>query len=551
MIGAQYLIYILSKLGVEIIFGYPGGAIMPIYNAIYKSNIKHILCRHEQGAIMSAIGYSRSTNKIGVCIVTSGPGATNIITGLADAFMDSVPIIAITGQVSSDLIGSDAFQEVDMMGLSMSCTKYSFLINSIYKIKKIIYKSFEMAVTNRPGPILIDIPKDIQLKKIEIKKINIKKKYNYKKKFFYCKKNLDKIISLIKKSKKPIIYAGGGIGISKSINSFKNFIKNMKIPMVVTLKGIGIINSNNYKYHLGMIGMHGNQEANLAVQECDLLIAIGSRFDDRVTGNLNNFANLANIIHLDIDSSEINKICKVNLYLCGNLNYILPILKCKINIKKWQKKILLLKKRYSYNYKHNYKKIWAPYLLKILSDNKNKNTIITTDVGQHQMWVAQHINFNNNKNFITSSGLGSMGFGIPSAIGAQIAEPKKNVICITGDGSFIMNIQELCTIKRYNLPIKILLLDNKRLGMVRQWQELFFFSRYSETNLDDNPNFIKIANSFNIKGKRITKKKEIKYSIKKFLNTKESYLLHVSIDKYDNVWPLVPPGVSNTKMIEY
>ncbi|UDG80471.1 acetolactate synthase 2 catalytic subunit [Candidatus Annandia pinicola] len=550
MIGAQYLIHKLSRLGVEVVFGYPGGAIMPVYDAIYKSNIKHILCRHEQGVIMSAIGYARSTNKIGVCIVTSGPGATNLITGLSDAFIDSVPIIAITGQVSSNLIGSDAFQEVDMISLSLSCTKHSFLINSIDKMSLIINKSFEISKIGRPGPILIDIPKDIQLSKINIKNIKKKKKKN-KKNFFYNKKILKKIIFLIKKSKKPIIYAGGGIGIAKAINSFKKFIKITGIPTVVTLKGIGVINSYHSKYYLGMIGMHGNQSANLAVQECDLLIAIGSRFDDRVTGNLKNFANLANVIHLDIDFSEINKVRNANLYLCGDLNNILPMLTIKINISKWQNKIILLKKRYGYNYKNNLKKIWAPYLLKKLSEIKPKNTIITTDVGQHQMWVAQHIEFYYNKEFISSSGLGSMGFGIPSAIGAQIAKPKKTVICITGDGSFIMNIQELNTIKRYNLPIKILLLDNRRLGMVRQWQELFFFSRYSETNLDDNPDFIKLADSFNIEGKNISKTKEIKKSLKIFFKTKKSYLLHVSIDKYDNVWPLVPPGVSNTDMIEY
>ncbi|QJC36898.1 acetolactate synthase 2 catalytic subunit [Enterobacteriaceae endosymbiont of Donacia vulgaris] len=551
MNGAQCIIQELKKQNVKTVFGYPGGAIMPLYDALYDGGIEHILCRHEQGAAIAAIGYARVTGKVGVCIATSGPGATNLITGIADAMVDSVPIIAITGQVSLPLIGTDAFQEIDIIGMSLSCTKHSFLITSSLELSSTIQKAFYIALSNRPGPVLIDIPKDIQLSNLpKIIKSKNKKKF-FIKKLEFSKKEIIKANYLLKHSNMPLLYIGGGVNIGNAVKTLRKFVKNSQIPTVVTLKGLGTIDNNN-PYYLGMLGMHGSKAANYTVQKCDLLIAIGARFDDRVTGNIKKFAPSANIIHMDIDPAEINKICKVQVELLGNLNNLIPLLEIPQNILKWQNYIKKIKKKYSYKYnfftKNN--KIYAPFLLKKLSDIKNKNTIITTDVGQHQMWVAQHITFTNPKNFITSAGLGTMGFGLPAAIGAQIAKPRNNVICITGDGSFIMNIQELSTIKRKKLPIKIILLDNNRLGMVRQWQQLFFSKRYSETTLYDNPDFIKLAQSFGISGHSISYMNEIEESLKKIFFINKSYILHVVINEYDNVWPLVPPGYSNDNMME-
>ncbi|QJC37305.1 acetolactate synthase 2 catalytic subunit [Enterobacteriaceae endosymbiont of Donacia thalassina] len=551
MNGAQCIIQELKKQNVKTVFGYPGGAIMPLYDALYDGDIDHVLCRHEQGAAIAAIGYARATGKAGVCIATSGPGATNLITGIADAMVDSVPLIAITGQVSLPLIGTDAFQEIDIIGMSLSCTKHSFLITSPLELSSIIEKAFFIALSDRPGPVLIDIPKDIQLSNLP-KKIKLKKRtFFFVEKKKYSKKKIKKANFLLKKSNMPILYIGGGVNIGNAVNTLRKFVNNSKIPTVVTLKGLGTIDSKN-PYYLGMLGMHGNKAANYTVQKCDLLIAVGARFDDRVTGNIKKFAPYANIIHMDIDPAEINKICQVNVELLGNLNYLIPLLAIPQNILKWQNYIKKIKKKYThkYNFFTKKKKIYAPFLLKKLSDIKNKNTIITTDVGQHQMWTAQHITFSNPKNFITSSGLGTMGFGLPAAIGAQIAKPNNNVICISGDGSFIMNIQELSTIKRKNLPIKIILLDNKRLGMVRQWQQLFFQKRYSETTLYDNPDFIKLAKSFGISGHSISYTNQINTSLKKIFSINKPYILHVLINEYDNVWPLVPPGYSNDNMME-
>lgn len=545
MNGAQWLVQELIRIGIKKVFGYPGGAIMPFYDALYNTKLEHFLCRHEQGAIMAAIGYARSTNKTGVCIATSGPGATNLITGLADALLDSVPIVAITGQVDSKLIGTDSFQEVDMLGLSLACTKHSFLVDNIKKLPSTIDQAFYIAKKDRPGPVLVDIPKDVQLKKINLNLFFNKRK----KKVFYFKENLEKAKKMIKKSLKPVLYIGGGITISNAVIELRSFLAVSKIPTVCTLKGLGSV-EKEYPYYLGMLGMHGNQAANFAVQESDLLIVIGARFDDRVTGNLNEFAINAKIIHMDIDPAELNKLRNADISLIGDIKLLLPKLIVKLNIKNWQNRIKYLINRYKWNYFYTGKDIYVPYFFKKFSDIMCKDTIITTDVGQHQMWAAQHIQVSKPENFISSSGLGSMGFGIPAAIGAKLARPNSEVVCISGDGSFMMNIQELATIKRYKLSIKIILIDNKRLGMVRQWQELFFEKRYSETILFDNPDFIQLAESFGIIANRISLKKEIDPALENLFSCKSSYLLQVSINELENVWPLVPPGLSNEKMIE-
>ena len=553
MLGTQWIVKTLKEKGITTVFGYPGGQIMPLYDALYDGGIEHVLCRHEQGAAMAAIGYARSTGKTGVCIATSGPGATNIITGLADALIDSVPIIAITGQVPTNLIGTDAFQEVDVLGLSLACTKHSYLINDAKQLPNTLEEAFNLANSGRPGPILIDVPKDIQLANLDYQQYlapSLIKNSPDKTQLYTIPPETIKLAKqMIAQARKPMLYIGGGVGLSGAISELKDFMTLTQIPTVSTLKGLGVADINN-PYYLGLIGMHGAKAANLAVQECDLLIALGVRFDDRVTGNLNEFARHAKVIHVDIDQAEINKLRQTHLGLQGDIKQVLPLLNQTVSIEAWHKKVDELKAQHPTRYDHPGEAIYAPALLKTISERKSANTIITTDVGQHQMWTAQHMRFNHPQNFITSSGLGTMGFGLPAAIGAQMARPNDCVICVSGDGSFMMNVQELTTIKRKKLPIKIVLIDNQRLGMVRQWQELFFNERYSETNLSDNPDFLMLAKAFEIPGEIITKKSEINSALDNMFNSSGAYLLHVRIDELENVWPLVPPGAANENMLD-
>lgn len=547
MNGSQLLMECLKAHGVSQLFGYPGGAIMPVYDALYDSGIAHLLCRQEQGAAIAAIGYARATGKVGVCLATSGPGATNLITGLADALLDSIPIVAITGQVGSPLIGTDAFQEVDVLGLSLACTKHSFIVQNINELPEIIAKAFQIAQSGRPGPVLVDIPKDVQVAECALTPIV----YPAKPRPVIENNALLQAKTLLQQAKKPVLYVGGGVGMAKAVQAVRNWLKVAKIPSVSTLKGLGTIDPND-PYYMGMIGMHGTKTANYAVQECDLLIAFGARFDDRVTGKLETFAPKAKIIHADIDPAEINKLRIANVALRGDLTQIAEALSMPLEIEQWQAKITAWKTEYAVQYQENLGDgdidAWA--LLNTLSQRKTPNTIITTDVGQHQMWSAQHMHHLDPENYITSAGLGTMGFGLPAAVGAQLARPQDPVILITGDGSFMMNIQELGSIKRAKLPIKILLLDNQRLGMVRQWQSLFFKARHSETILEDNPDFVALAAAFGIQGERIEKASEVSEALNRLLNAKEAYLLHVCIPNEENVWPLVPPNACNLEMLE-
>ncbi|MGB0893464.1 MAG: acetolactate synthase 2 catalytic subunit [Parashewanella sp.] len=544
--GATQLIDVLERKDVQSIFGYPGGAIMPIYDALYESDIDHYLCRHEQGAAFSAIGFARASTNVGVCMATSGPGATNLVTSLADALLDSIPIIAITGQVSSQLMGTDAFQEVDIIGMSLSCTKHSFLIKHVNEIPAVIDKAFKIATTGRAGPVLIDIPNDIQLQQVTqtvsalsesepIAPLPIE------------------ILSEIKKriagAKKPILYVGGGVGMANSVSELRDFMTVTNIPSVSTLKGLGTIDELHSGY-LGMLGMHGTKAANLAVQQCDLLIAVGARFDDRVTGKLDGFAPHAQVIHIDIDQSEIGKRRIADVALIGNLQNILPAISIKLDINNWKKACQNLKAEYAWRYDHSGDSIYAPAVLKHISDAITSDTVVITDVGQHQMWAAQHMSFTHPRNFISSGGLGAMGFGLPAAIGAQVSRPQDPVMVISGDGSLMMNIQELATIKRYQLPIKIVLFDNSKLGLVRQWQDLFFDGRQSETDLSDNPDFIMLAKSFGIMARVVSTKSEVQAAVEQMLNHSGAFLLRVKIDESDNVWPLVAPGSANEHMID-
>lgn len=544
--GGSLLFAVLQEHGVKHVFGYPGGAIMPIYDALYDSEVEHYLCRHEQGAAFAAVGYARASDKVGVCMATSGPGATNLITGLADALADSIPIVAITGQVPTAAMGSDAFQEIDVFGLSLACTKHSFQVTDINDLASVLHQAFAIALEGRQGPVLVDIPKDIQLAEINCSLDDLSQLPN---KVKLPPVDVTNAISLLSKAKKPILYVGGGVGMANAIDELREFCNKTGMPCVSTLKGLGAIDPENENY-LGMLGMHGTKASNLAVQESDLLVVVGARFDDRVTGKLDEFAPNAKVIHFDIDTAEINKRRKADSAILGDLKVNLPALAIPISIKEWQKQCQQSKADNGWRYDHPGENIYAPAVLKEISDTMPKNTCVTTDVGQHQMWAAQHMLFNDPSDFLTSGGMGTMGFGLPAAIGAQVSRPTDCVITVTGDGSFMMNVQELATIKRFQLPVKILLIDNAKLGMVRQWQDLFFNGRLSETDLSDNPDFIMLANAFDIKAKEISKKHEVTAAVAEMLDHDGPYLLKIKIDAEDNVWPLVPPNTANDKMME-
>ncbi|WP_068711301.1 acetolactate synthase 2 catalytic subunit [Vibrio tritonius] len=546
MTGAQLVVAALKQQGIQTVFGYPGGAIMPIYDALYDGGVEHVLCRHEQGAAMAAIGMARATQKVAVCMATSGPGATNLVTGLADAFLDSVPLVAITGQVASSHIGTDAFQEMDVIGMSLSCTKHSYLVTDINELAPTLAEAFEVAQAGRPGPVIVDIAKDVQLAQSPAEHIPA---FTPPATPVVDDLQLAQAQEMLGKSQRPVLYVGGGVQLAHATDTVRQFLTANPMPSVSTLKGLGTIDRHNPNY-LGMLGMHGTKAANLVVQESDLLIVVGARFDDRVTGKLDTFAPEAKVIHLDIDAAEFNKLRHANAALRGDINLILPQLELTHDIASWLQHCSELRQEHQWRYDHPGDAIYAPLLLKQLSDMMPDSAMVSTDVGQHQMWSAQHIQPREPQNFISSAGLGTMGFGLPAAMGAAVARPEDQSILISGDGSFMMNVQELGTLKRRQIPVKMVLLNNQRLGMVRQWQSLFFDGRHSETILDDNPDFVMLAKAFNIPGKTITKKEEVEPALKEMLASKTAYLLHVEIDEEENVWPLVPPGASNSDMLE-
>ncbi|MGY3685490.1 acetolactate synthase 2 catalytic subunit [Vibrio coralliilyticus] len=546
MTGAELVVAALKQQGIKTVFGYPGGAIMPIYDALYDGGVEHILCRHEQGAAMAAIGMARATQDVAVCMATSGPGATNLVTGLADAFMDSIPMVAITGQVASSHIGTDAFQEMDVIGMSLSCTKHSYLVTEIEELAPTLAEAFEVAKAGRPGPVIVDIAKDVQLAQASV---DVLPPFTPPALPVPQAEAVSAAQELLSQSTRPVFYVGGGVQLGKATKAVREFLRLNPMPSVSTLKGLGTIERHDPHY-LGMLGMHGTKAANLVVQECDLLIAVGARFDDRVTGKLETFAPHARVIHIDIDAAEINKLRHAHAPLRGDINSLLPQLELTQDITPWVKHSESLRSGFKWRYDHPGDLIFAPGMLKQLSDMMPDSSMVSTDVGQHQMWAAQHIQPRDPQNFITSAGLGTMGFGLPAAMGAAVARPDDQSILITGDGSFMMNVQELGTLKRRQIPVKIVLLNNQRLGMVRQWQSLFFDGRHSETILDDNPDFITLAKAFDIPGKTITRKEEVEPAIQEMLESKTSYLLHVLIDEEENVWPLVPPGASNNDMLE-
>lgn len=543
--GGSLLFSVLKQHGVKHVFGYPGGAIMPIYDALYDSDVEHFLCRHEQGAAFSAVGYARASGKVGVCFATSGPGATNLITGLADALADSIPVVAITGQVPTVAMGSDAFQEIDIYGLSIACTKHSFQVKDVNELADVLQQAFEIATSGRQGPVLVDIPKDIQVAEVEpiLELVAEAQDKNE------TPADLAEALALLSHAEKPVLYVGGGVGMANAVPELRQFLQDSKMPSVATLKGLGAVDKNDPRY-LGMLGMHGTKAANFAVQQCDLLIAVGARFDDRVTGKLAKFASNAKVIHLELDPAEIHKRRFADAAVLGDLKVNLPALTMPLSIDDWNQHCIAMKADFAWDYNHPGNTIFAPSVLKRVSELMPENSVVTTDVGQHQMWSAQHMQFTDPSNFLTSGSMGTMGFGLPAAIGAQVSRPTDTIIAVSGDGSFMMNVQELSTIKRFQLPVKIVLIDNAKLGMVRQWQDLFFQGRLSETDLSDNPDFIMLANAFDIKAKTISDKAEVEQAINDMFDHQGPYLLHVKIDAADNVWPLVPPETANDKMME-
>ncbi|NOH35245.1 acetolactate synthase 2 catalytic subunit [Vibrio chagasii] len=546
MKGAELVVSALKQQGIETVFGYPGGAIMPIYDALYDGGVEHILCRHEQGAAMAAIGMARATQDVAVCMATSGPGATNLVTGLADAFMDSIPLVAITGQVASSHIGTDAFQEMDVIGMSLSCTKHSYLVTDIEELAPTLAEAFVVAKSGRPGPVIVDIAKDVQLAEAPV---NSLPEFTPPAVPVATTDAIEQAQYFLSQATRPVLYVGGGVQLAKATGAVREFLRLNPMPAVSTLKGLGTIERDDPHY-LGMLGMHGTKAANLVVQESDLLIVVGARFDDRVTGKLDTFAPHAKVIHIDIDAAEFSKLRLANAPIRGDINKIMPQLELTQDISSWVHHSEGLRSSFKWRYDHPGDLIFAPLLLKQLSDMMPASSIVSTDVGQHQMWAAQHIQPRDPQNFITSAGLGTMGFGLPAAMGASVGRPDDQSILISGDGSFMMNVQELGTLKRRQIPVKMVLLNNSRLGMVRQWQSLFFDGRHSETILDDNPDFVMLAKAFDIPGKTITRKEEVESALKEMLESKTAYLLHVLIDEEENVWPLVPPGASNSDMLE-
>jgi len=563
--GAEIVFKCLEDQKVNHVFGYPGGAVLPIYDELKNhSSLKHILARHEQGAGHAAEGYARSTGKPGVVFVTSGPGATNVVTALTDAFMDSVPLVCISGQVPTHLIGTDAFQECDTTGITRPCTKHNWLVKNIKDLSKTIHKAFEVATTGRPGPVLVDIPKDVQFQKTSYKKYNKQKKSNGNSNNLFSQKDINELIKLMSQSSKPIFYTGGGVVNSgpKASELLKELVSLTGFPITSTLQGLGAFPGNDNQF-LGMLGMHGSYEANNAMHDCDLMINIGARFDDRITGKIDEFSPKSKKVHIDIDPSSINKNVKVDLPIVGDVAQVISatiktIKKVKPNfaksnkqkISKWWEKIQKWRSIKSFDFVNSTEIIKPQYAVQRLYElTKNKDTYITTEVGQHQMWAAQHYKFDKPNRWMTSGGLGTMGYGLPAAVGVQVAHPNKLVIDIAGEASVLMTMQEMSTAVQYSLPIKIFILNNEYMGMVRQWQELLHEKNYSESYTAALPDFVKLAEAYGCVGIRAKTPDELDDKIIEMINTDRPVIFDCMVDKTENCFPMIPSGKPHNQML--
>jgi acetolactate synthase-1/2/3 large subunit len=555
--GAQIIIEVLQEEGVDTLFGYPGGAVIDIYDQLAKSKLRHILTRHEQAAVHAADGYARASGKVGVCLVTSGPGATNTVSGIASAYMDSIPVVVLTGQVPTQLIGNDAFQEVDIVGITRPCTKHNYLVQSVEDLGRIIKEAFHIARSGRPGPVLVDIPKDVMQATTSYKPIKEILLKSYNPTYEPNAKQLPKVLKLIEEARKPLIFAGGGVILSRASKELTAFARKIHAPVTSSLMGLGAFPASDPLW-LGMIGMHGTYRANMASSECDLMIAVGVRFDDRVTGQVDAFAPHAKIVHIDIDPTSIRKNIQVSVPIVGD---------CRITLQKlnsllakeglghlgglrapWLEQVERWKATKPLKYEQK-DMIKPQFVVEKLWELTKGQAIITTEVGQNQMWAAQYYHFDHPNHFITSGGLGCMGFGLPAAIGAQIASPEKLVVDVAGDGSIQMNIQEMGTVMQYKLPVKIVILNNGYLGMVRQWQQLFYDCCYSCTQMIDSPDFVRLAEAYGAVGLRATKPEEVEKTLKEGLSIPKAVIMDFVVEREECVYPMVPSGRPITEML--
>ncbi|MCP3738361.1 acetolactate synthase large subunit [Rossellomorea sp. BNER] len=550
--GAETLIHALKQESVEVVFGYPGGAVLPIYDALYQNPIKHVLARHEQGAIHAAEGYARVSGKPGVVIATSGPGATNLVTGIADAMMDSLPLVVFTGQVASGVIGTDAFQEADVMGITMPITKHNYQVRDLQDLPRIVKEAFHIATTGRPGPVLVDIPKDVSTTSAVVTFDEPVHLPGFQPTVHPNVLQIKKLNEAIETAKKPVILAGAGVLHAKASKQLLAVAETKNIPVVHTLLGLGGFPASHPLF-LGMGGMHGCYAANMSLYECDLLISVGARFDDRLTGNLQTFAPNAKVAHIDIDPAEIGKNVTTHIPIVGDakeaLQKLLEENGSSSSCEEWLVHLDQYKQEYPYWHNEVKESISPQGLLEMIHTMTKGESIVTTDVGQHQMWAAQYYTFNDPHNWVTSGGLGTMGFGFPAAIGAQLAQPDKNVIAMVGDGGFQMTSQELILLNELNLPIKVVLVNNGALGMVRQWQETFYEKRYSQSLLSVQPDFVKLAESYGVRGFKVTSTEEARTIFSKVLHDSEPAVIDCRVCPSENVYPMVAPGTGLHEMI--
>lgn len=557
MNGAQAILESLRREEVDIVFGYPGGAVLDLYDAVYQAKFPHILTRHEQGAVHAADGYARATGKVGVCFATSGPGATNLITGIATANMDSIPMVCITGQVGNPYIGKDSFQEADIVGITTPITKHNYLVKKVEQLPRVIKEAFFIARTGRPGPVVIDIAKDVFSTQFEYeypKTVNLR---GYSGEFTGKEEEIVAAVEAIKNAKRPLFFIGGGLTLSGQSRLFREVVKLSGIPVITSLMGLGCIPSTEEGF-LGMVGMHGSYAANMAVQQCDLLITLGARFDDRVTGKLSAFAPNAKIVHFEVDKAEINKNVPVEYPVFGDLRWSMPIFlnlmirSCdnyEKQIQEWREHVIAMNKEHPFAYNHEANTILPQQLIETVSKLVDDDTIVVTDVGQHQMWAAQFFNSRKPRQFLTSGGLGTMGYGLPAAMGAKLAKPEQKVVVFTGDGSVMMNIQELATMADNNIDVKIVLLHNSVLGMVYQWQKLFYGHRFSNTIMDTKVDFVKLAEAMGIKGVRIQGLEGFEANLQAALEGEGATLIDVILPPNEDVLPMVAPGAQLDNMV--